>query len=553
MFVLEDGRKNLFQWDVNRRLIVEDPTINEVHFCNKTGDCSLVVTTYTEDDKVYADIPNVLLQDRWDIRAYAYCGTGYTKVEEVFEVKARTKPTDYVYTETEIKRYEDLSNRIDEIEKNGISQEAINTAVEVYLEENPIGDIPTKVSEFENDAGYATESYVDDAIAQAKLEGEDIDLSDYAKKSDIPDVSDFISEIPAEYITETELNAKGYLTEHQSLNDYATKTYVDEAIAKIELPEAAQGCDLEFIDYTATGVEIKAILDAGKWPVFRYASTYSIYHLPLVDDGFYYYNFGGVIGDRRYTLRYSKELNRWEGREPSIDYFLDESEVVANPTAEATETLTKLTIRGTTYSFDVGSGEVVDTSDSIAFVDKTTTGAEVTALLEAGKWPVYRDFIIPTWLFYPLTDSGSNLYYFEKADAKGILRLTLHKTTNEWTGPTRIAYEGGSGGSGGTTVTVGGEAQETWNADNKRDIISKTSTEGVVYWVNPGGTQGYKYANTGTSGTASIGNTLALRTSTGTLKAAEPTSATDLTTKKYVDNAIQNALSGIAQAEGGAY
>ena len=33
-----------------------------------------------------------------------------------------------------------------------------------------------------------------------------------------------ITEIPAEYITESELNAKGYLTEHQSLDDYAKKT-----------------------------------------------------------------------------------------------------------------------------------------------------------------------------------------------------------------------------------------------------------------------------------------------------------------------------------------
>ena len=35
---------------------------------------------------------------------------------------------------------------------------------------------------------------------------------DYAKKSDIPDTSGFITEIPEEYITETELNAKGYAT-----------------------------------------------------------------------------------------------------------------------------------------------------------------------------------------------------------------------------------------------------------------------------------------------------------------------------------------------------
>jgi hypothetical protein len=42
-------------------------------------------------------------------------------------------------------------------------------------------------------------------------------------------------EVPAEYITESELNAKGYLTEHQSLDGYATKTFVTDKIAEAQL------------------------------------------------------------------------------------------------------------------------------------------------------------------------------------------------------------------------------------------------------------------------------------------------------------------------------
>lgn len=78
--------------------------------------------------------------------------------------------------------------------------------------------------------GYATEDYVDEAIAQAQLGGSEVDLSEYAKKSEIPDVSGFISEIPSEYITETELDEKGYITEHQSLEGLATEDYVTQAI-----------------------------------------------------------------------------------------------------------------------------------------------------------------------------------------------------------------------------------------------------------------------------------------------------------------------------------
>lgn len=47
-----------------------------------------------------------------------------------------------------------------------------------------------------------------------------------AFRSEIPDVSRFITEIPSEYVTETELNAKGYLTEHQDLSSYALKSEI---------------------------------------------------------------------------------------------------------------------------------------------------------------------------------------------------------------------------------------------------------------------------------------------------------------------------------------
>lgn len=108
-------------------------------------------------------------------------------------------------------------------------------------------DIPSKTSQLENDSGFLTEHQ---------------SLADYAKKSEIPDVSGFLTEIPSEYVTETELEAKGYLTQHQSLAEYAKKSelfskdyndltnkptipsveglastqYVDEKIAAIVVP-----------------------------------------------------------------------------------------------------------------------------------------------------------------------------------------------------------------------------------------------------------------------------------------------------------------------------
>ena len=104
MFTLQDGREHLYQWDLDRYIIVNDATICEVHFCNRTSDCSLVV----EVKDGLAAIPNILLQDARPIRAYAYCDDKYTLTESQFTVKSRTKPSDYVYEETTVVRVDEL-------------------------------------------------------------------------------------------------------------------------------------------------------------------------------------------------------------------------------------------------------------------------------------------------------------------------------------------------------------------------------------------------------------------------------------------------------------
>ena len=129
-------------------------------------------------------------------------------------------------------------------------------------------EIPTKISQLLNDKGYltehqdlsnyATKSYVDSEIANAQLGGDtNIDLNELATKDELNEKANkndvptkvsqltndkgYLTSIPSEYITETELNNKGYLTEHQSLDDYATKNYVDSEIDKIELTPGVQG------------------------------------------------------------------------------------------------------------------------------------------------------------------------------------------------------------------------------------------------------------------------------------------------------------------------
>lgn len=241
MFELENGRKHFYQWDIGQRLIINDNTVVEAHFCNRTDECSLVCEAYTDGGKRVVDVPNILLQTDWDIRVYAYCGN-YTKIEKRFDVVKRSKPADYVYTETETKSYNTLENRIEVLEKqriengvntvNGKAGDVVLTAADVGAlpQETVIPVVPSQVSAFANDAGYLTQS----------------NLSGYYTKTETETaIETAIDAIPAtdlsNYYTKAQTNAqinaaKPNLTPYAKkteLNGLASESYVDDAIAAI--------------------------------------------------------------------------------------------------------------------------------------------------------------------------------------------------------------------------------------------------------------------------------------------------------------------------------
>ena len=162
MFKIQDGRNKFFQWDLDRKLIIEDATVSQVHYCNKTGDCSLVCEVYEENSQRVADVPNILLQSDWRINVYAY-DKNHTKHNAVFQVVARTKPADYVYTETEIVNYAAIDKRITALEKGGGGGGTADLSN--YYNKQEVDDMLANV---EVDlTGYATESYVETAISNA--------------------------------------------------------------------------------------------------------------------------------------------------------------------------------------------------------------------------------------------------------------------------------------------------------------------------------------------------------------------------------------------------
>lgn len=210
MFKIQDGRENFVQWDLNRKIFVEDESITQVHFANLSNQNALV----TEVKNHLADVPNVLLQDYGTILIYG-CDGNYTKYSEAYRVLRREKPDNYVYTETEVLNYNNLLKRLDNLEGN------IDKIIADYLRENP-PQIDLN--------GYATKEYVNNAIAAINLSNyftKEEANAKFATKEEIPSTSGLATE---QYVN-TALTNSGFQTETQ------VNTLISNAISAIGVAE----------------------------------------------------------------------------------------------------------------------------------------------------------------------------------------------------------------------------------------------------------------------------------------------------------------------------
>ena len=141
------------------------------------------------------------------------------------EVEAVSQAVEEKADKTVVKELTDKVNAIQIPSLNGYATEDFVIEEIAKLD---IPELPTKVSQLENDANYLTE-HQDITGKQDVID----DLSDIRSGAALGATS--LQSIPDEYITETELNNKGYLTS-QSLNGYATEDFVSEEISKIDIP-----------------------------------------------------------------------------------------------------------------------------------------------------------------------------------------------------------------------------------------------------------------------------------------------------------------------------
>lgn len=125
---------------------------------------------------------------------------------------------------------------------------------EEYITEDELNDITYK---------FYTKQEVDNKISSSG----NFDATQYYNKTEIDALipTDYLTEIPSEYITESELNEKGYLTEHQSLEGYALKDDIPDTsnfATKSEIPDTSTLATKEQVEGITDNVYTKTEIDS---------------------------------------------------------------------------------------------------------------------------------------------------------------------------------------------------------------------------------------------------------------------------------------------------
>jgi hypothetical protein len=167
MIYIYDGRDKFYQWDINQKLVIDNPDVNEVNFSTAAHSQALVCEIYELDGKRVVDVPNILLTNSWDINVYAKCDLCVRETAK-FEVMERAKPDDYVYTETEIKKWEDLEARVNETLEQ-MEETAANVEKELNTVNKKFDDLPYLYSNALKSSRKGQDILVEDAIIGQEL------------------------------------------------------------------------------------------------------------------------------------------------------------------------------------------------------------------------------------------------------------------------------------------------------------------------------------------------------------------------------------------------
>lgn len=159
-FRLSNGKKTFFQWDVNQKIILENPICTQVHFENKDiSDKAYVKEVYKDDEgRSVVDIPDIFLQYTPGFLFYGYVISEdgkerFTDERGDVSVIRRAKPSDYVFTPEDQKTLEEVfDDAVKYIPEDKTDEEKANARENIEAEFT--GNKVTEVSEESTDEQY---------------------------------------------------------------------------------------------------------------------------------------------------------------------------------------------------------------------------------------------------------------------------------------------------------------------------------------------------------------------------------------------------------------
>ena len=157
-------------------------------------------------------------------------GTGASKWSEISDKPFESLSTDFSVENGELKVVGGTGSG----EENIIESIKVNGVVQTVADDKSV-DITVPTVD-------VNKNYVDTELAKKANTSDIPSLEGYAKTSEIPSKvsqlendSNYLSSIPEEYVTETELSAKGYLTEHQDISGKVDKVEGKSLISDTEI------------------------------------------------------------------------------------------------------------------------------------------------------------------------------------------------------------------------------------------------------------------------------------------------------------------------------
>lgn len=119
---LFNNRNAFYQFDTNQKLICDSCQVGEeIHFSKKFYPTAAVCLTHEFEGFVVVDVPNLYLMNPGELIVYRMHiddKERSTTNQYVFDVIERKKPSDYLYTETEVLSYYSLEKRIEKLEND---------------------------------------------------------------------------------------------------------------------------------------------------------------------------------------------------------------------------------------------------------------------------------------------------------------------------------------------------------------------------------------------------------------------------------------------------